>query len=55
MTVEADTDYTVCQASYDLRKLQGKHLVAPIGRSRRYEAPEEAARTMAGRTVLRTR
>ena len=33
------TDYTIRQASYDLRKLRGKHLVIKPGRSRRYHIP----------------
>ena len=40
------TDYTVRQAAYDLRKLRGKHLVVKPGRGRRYQVPDDAARTV---------
>jgi hypothetical protein len=53
MTGQTEADYSLRQASYDLRKLRGKHLVAKIRRSRCYEVPELAARTIAGLTVLR--
>jgi hypothetical protein len=53
MTGQTEAGYTLRQASYDLRKLRGKHLVAKIQRSRHYEVPELAARTIAGLTVLR--
>ena len=49
----SDPDYTVRQAAYDLRKLRGKHLVTKPGRTRRYQVPPDAARTIAGLTVLR--
>jgi hypothetical protein len=41
-----EDDYTIRQGAYDLRKLRGKHLVVAIGRSRRYEIPGDAARTI---------
>jgi hypothetical protein len=53
MTGQAQADYTPRQAAYDLRKLRGKGLVAKPGRSRRYNVPPEAARTMTALTVLR--
>ena len=40
------TDYTIRQATYDLRKLRGKSLVDKPGRSRRYQTPPTAARTI---------
>ena len=40
------TDYTVRQAAYDLRKMRGKRLVDKPGRSRRYQLPAHAARTI---------
>ena len=45
--------YTIRQAAYDLRKLRGKHLIIKPGRSRRYQVPPQAARTIAGLLTLR--
>jgi hypothetical protein len=53
MTGQDDAAYTIRQGAYDLRKLRAKHFVAKPGKSRRYEVPGDAARTMAGLTVLR--
>lgn len=53
MTGQAEGDYTVRQAAYDLRNFRGKHLVLKPGRSRRYSVPSEAARTMTALLVLR--
>jgi hypothetical protein len=39
MTGQADADYTIRQAAYDLRKLRGKHLIVKPGRTRRYKIP----------------
>lgn len=47
MTGQAEADYTVRQAAYDLRKLRGKHLLDKPGRTRRYHVPGQAARTIA--------
>ncbi len=47
------TGYTIRQAAYDLRKLRGKDLVVKPGRSRRYQVPPPAARTIAALLVLR--
>ena len=47
------TDYTVRQAAYDLRKLRGKQLVVKPGKSRRYQVPADAARTITALTTLR--
>jgi hypothetical protein len=47
------TGYTIRQAAYDLRKLRGKDLIVKPGRSRRYQVPPPAARTIAGLLTLR--
>jgi hypothetical protein len=47
------TGYTIRQAAYDLRKLRGKDLIVKPGRSRRYQVPPPAARTIAGLLALR--
>jgi hypothetical protein len=47
------TGYTIRQAAYDLRKLRGKGLIVKPGRSRRYQVPPQAARTIAGLLALR--
>ena len=52
-TMTGQTDYTVRQAAYDLRKLRGKHLVVKPGRTRRYQVPADAARTIAALLALR--
>ena len=46
-------DYTVRQAAYDLRKLRGKQLVVKPGKGRRYQVPDDAARTVTALTILR--
>jgi len=51
MTGQGEAGYTVRQAAYDLRKFRGKHLV--VKRSRRYQVPPDAARTMTALMVLR--
>ena len=53
MTGQSDTDYTLRQAAYDLRKLRAKALVVKLGRSHRYRVPPDATRTMAGLIALR--
>jgi hypothetical protein len=53
MTGQTDTDYTIRQAAYDLRKLRGKRLVDKPGRSRRYQVPDQPARTIAALLALR--
>lgn len=53
MTGQTDTDYTIRQAAYDLRKIRAKHLVDKPGRSRRYHVPSDAARTIAALLALR--
>ena len=45
--------YTTRQAAYDLRKLRGKNLIIKPGRSRRYQTPAPAARTIAALLALR--
>jgi hypothetical protein len=47
------TGYTIRQAAYDLRKLRGKDLLVKPGRSRRYQVPPPAARTIAALLALR--
>ena len=46
-------DYTTRQGAYDQRKLRGKRLIAKPGRSRRYQVPGDAARTIAALLALR--
>ena len=53
MTEQNTTDYSTRHASYDLRKIRGKHLVDKPGRTRRYHVPPEAARTIAALLALR--
>ncbi len=45
--------YTTWQAAYDLRKLRGKNLLIKPGRSRRYQIPPDAARTITALLALR--
>ena len=45
--------YTIRQAAYDLRKLRGKNLVVKPGRTRRYQVPPDAARTITALLTLR--
>ncbi|MHB2022459.1 MAG: hypothetical protein ACYCO3_03885 [Mycobacteriales bacterium] len=53
LTGQSESDYTVRQAAYDLRKLRGKHLVVKPGHTRRYYVPPKAARTIAALLTLR--
>jgi hypothetical protein len=53
MTGQSDTDYSARQAAYDLRKLRAKELVVKPGRTRRYQVPPDAARTITALSVLR--
>jgi hypothetical protein len=53
ITGQTDDDYTIRQATYDLRKLRAKDLVVKLGRSHRYHVPPDAARVMAGVVTLR--
>ena len=53
LTGQTSADYTVRQAAYDLRKLRGKQLVVKPDRTRRYQLPGEAARTIAALLTLR--
>jgi len=48
-----DSQYTVRQAAYDLRKLRGKQLIVKPGRGHRYLVPADAARTLTGLVGLR--
>ena len=45
--------YTIRQAAYDLRKLRGKNLIDKPGRTRRYQVPPSAVRTIAALLALR--
>ncbi|HEX6877275.1 MAG TPA: hypothetical protein VF165_16590 [Nocardioidaceae bacterium] len=53
LTGSSQQDYTVRQASYDLRKLRGKQLVVKPDRTRRYHVPGDAARAVAALLTLR--
>jgi hypothetical protein len=49
----AQADYTTRRAAYDLRKLRGKALVEKTNRSRRYQVPTLAFRTIAALIIIR--
>jgi hypothetical protein len=51
--IGAPTGSTIRQAAYDLRKLRSKDLLVKPGRSRRYQVPPPAARTIACLLTLR--
>ena len=53
LTGQSEQEYTIRQAAYDLRKLRVKQLVVKPGRTRRYQVPGEAARTIAALLTLR--
>jgi hypothetical protein len=53
LTGQNEEEFTVRQAAYDLRKLRAKQLVVKPGRTRRYQVPGEAARTIAALLALR--
>ena len=53
MTGHTEHDYTTRQGAYDLRKLRGKQLVVKPGRTRRYQVPAAAARTIAALLTVR--
>ena len=53
LTGQNQNEFTVRQAAYDLRKLRAKQLVVKPGRTRRYQVPGEAARTIAALLALR--
>jgi hypothetical protein len=53
LTGVAETDYTLRQAAYDLRRLRGKQIVIKPDRTRRYHVPGDAARTIAALLTLR--
>ena len=53
LTGQNQAEFTVRQAAYDLRKLRAKQLVVKPGRTRRYQVPGEAARTIAALLALR--
>jgi hypothetical protein len=51
--VHTITGNTARHAAYDLRKMRGKDLVIKPGRSRRYQVPSPAARTITALLALR--
>jgi hypothetical protein len=53
LTGQDEPQYTIRQAAYDLRKLRGKQLILKPDRTRRYQLPGDAARTIAGLLTLR--
>ena len=53
MLKSPNTDYDARRAAYDLKKLRGKNLVSKIAKSRRYEVPSSAIRTMGALVLLR--
>ena len=53
LTGHDEAAYTTRQAAYDLRKLRGKQLIVKPGRTRRYQVPEDAVRTIAALQTLR--
>jgi len=50
---ELESNYSLRQASYDLKKLRGKQLVHLINHSRRYEATGDGLQAMTASLVLR--
>jgi len=52
---EHHAQYAPRQAAYDLKKLRGKHILARIGRTRRYEALPSGLRAMTALIVLRNK
>jgi hypothetical protein len=48
-----EADYSTRQGAYDLRKLRGKQLITKPRRTRRYQIPGPAARTIATLLTLR--
>ncbi len=53
LTGQAEADYTVRQAAYDLRKLRAKALIRKPGRTRRYVVAPAGARTISALLTLR--
>jgi hypothetical protein len=51
--ITGQDDYTTRQATYDLRKLRGKQLIARPSRTRRYHVPADSARLIAALLALR--
>lgn len=46
-------EYTVRQATYDLKKLRAKDLLTKVDHSRRYQVPQSGLRIIAGLVILR--
>ena len=55
LTGQDEQQYTIRRAAYDLRKLHGNHLVVKPDRTRRYQVPGRAARTLTALLTLRDR
>jgi hypothetical protein len=53
LTGQNEEQFTIRQAAYDLRKLRAKQLVVKPGRTRRYQVPGQATRTIAALLTLR--
>jgi hypothetical protein len=53
LTGQDEHAYSTRQGAYDLRKLRAKSLIDKPARSRRYQVPPEAARTISGIVTLR--
>jgi hypothetical protein len=53
ITGQTPSEYGPTRASYDLRKLRGKQLIAKIAKSRRYEARPDCLRSISAALVLR--
>ena len=53
LTGQSEHDDTIRQGAYELRKLRGKQLVVKRGRTRRYQVPIAAARTISALLTLR--
>ena len=51
--ITGNSHYEARHASYDLKKLRGKELVARLGYSRRYQPTPEGLRSMTAFLVLR--
>jgi hypothetical protein len=52
MTGQSEALYSARHAAYDLKKLRAKHLIAKMGRSRRYEPCPPSMRTITALQVL---
>jgi len=55
MTGKTDSEYSIRQGAYDLKKLRAKNLVMKIDKSHRYQVPLDAARSITALLTLRDR